>query len=205
MLTFICDKKIKIYSYKCIFFNIYRSLFIVFIPIIIVDQIIPQSISNYYNNDFAQLKKFSRKISTYRLLVSLITFFPLYIFAEQYLTFFFGIQYAEGFQALRFMISCFVISQIFGISYHILLLTKYAKELAIIDAILLIIFIPLSIYFSSIYGYEAAVMLFSILMLVSAIVYYIFCFKIVGVNNLVHYSFKQNIQNIKKDLFQERN
>lgn len=188
-----------------IFFNIYRSLFIVFIPIIIVDQIIPQSISNYYNNDFLKLKRFSRKISTYRLFVSTIAFLPLYIFAEHYLSFFFGVQYAEGYQSLRFMISCFVVSQIFGISYHILLLTKYEKELAIIDTILLIIFIPLSIYFSSIYGYKAAVILFSILMLVSAMVYYIFCFKIIGVNSLVHFSFMQNILNIKNDLFKERN
>lgn len=184
------------------FFNIYRSLFIVFIPIIIVDQIIPRAISNYFKINFEQLKIFARKISTYRLLVSLITFLPLYIFAEQYLTFFFGIQYAEGYQSLRFMISCFVFSQIFGISYHILLLTKYEKELAIIDSIILTVFILLSSYFSSIYGYEAAVICFSILMLISAIAYYIFCLKIIGINSLVHFSHKQIIYHIKEDLLQ---
>ena len=185
-----------------IFFNIYRSLFIVFIPIIIIDNIIPQFISDYFKNNFQKLKAFSRKISTYRIIASLVLFLPLYIFAEQYLEFFFGLQYAEGYQSLRFLISCFIISQIFGISYSILLLTKYEKQLALIDFILLTIFILFSIYFSSIYGYKAAIICFSLLMVVSSIVYYIFCLNIIGINVMISFSPKKIISYIKKDLFQ---
>ena len=169
-----------------IFFNIYKSLFVVIIPMMIVDQITPQIIAKLLSKNISDLQFFSKNISTLRFILSFLTFLPLYFFAEEFLLTMFGPLYAENYLFLRFILIAYVLGMYFGISYSILLFSSQNKFLITADAIIIFFVTLISIVLIKSYGLLGAIISFCLLILLSNIIYYIICLKIMKVNTLVN-------------------
>ena len=180
-----------------LFFVAYKSLFFLYVPLMLIDISIPQVISNSKISSY-NYERNIRIISTLRFLIASVFLVFLFIFCSQIIELFFGIQYFETVNSFRFLLLSLIPYLLLGPCHSIMFLTEYDSETLKIDSYLLLPIIILSIFLTSFLGFEGAVISYGLYLLISNILYYIFVKIKFGINTLPYFNLKKAFFEIRK-------
>ena len=185
-----------------IFFSAYKLSFILLLPLIVIENVIPQTLSSLYvKGDINKLEKFIRKISTYRFLIGIVTFTFCFIFAERLLTIFFGTDFIVATNIFRITILSMIPIILLGPCVSVLILTPFQNKYILIDSIFIIPFILCGIYFSNISSYYGMAIVFGIMTFLTNVCYFFYLRRQLKINTLPYLSFKKIIQLFKNDFY----
>tara|TARA_B100000029_G_scaffold256906_1_gene253685 strand:- start:8048 stop:9367 length:1320 start_codon:yes stop_codon:yes gene_type:complete len=181
-----------------IFFAVFKTLFFIYIPLVIIDIIFPQVIAriNIEKNNYENI---IRKISSYRALVSFFSIILIFFFSKEILYIIFGNEYTIGSQALKILIISLIPIAFLGPCHSIMILTKYEKESIIIDLVLLVPTIIFGIFLSKEFGFIGMILAYSFYIFFSNILYFIFVKYKMKINTLPFLGIKKNIDIIRND------